>query len=107
VEIYVKLSGMNFDHCGKEKKDFKLMGIKKTAAIEQVLGGKHIHDDSVDELIPHYILANQEMLKKIGGEAAWNALDESAQKELKSEMLQKLTADLGKDAFEKLSDHEK
>ena len=57
--------------------------------------------------MPRYIFANQEMLKEIGGEIAWNALDEAAQKELKSEMLQKLTADLGKDAFEKLSDQEK
>ena len=107
VEIFVKLSGMSSDHCGKEKKDFKLMGNKKTAAIEQVLGEKRILDDSVDELMPHFVHANQEMLKEIGGETAWNALDEAAQKELKSVMLQKLTADLGKDAFEKLSDQEK
>ena len=57
--------------------------------------------------MPHFVHANQEMLKKIGGERAWNALNEAAQKELKSVMLQKLTADLGKDAFEKLSDQEK
>ena len=38
VEIFVKLSGISSDHCGKEKKDFKLMGVQKTAAIEQVLG---------------------------------------------------------------------
>ena len=107
VEIFVKLSGMSSDHCGKEKKDFKLMGNKKTAAIEQVLGEKRILDDSIDELMPDFVHANQEMLKEIGGETTWNALDEAAQKELKSEMLQKLTADLGKDAFEKLSDHEK
>jgi len=107
VEIFVKLSGMSSDHCGKEKKDFKLMGEKKEAAIEQILGEKRILDDSVDELMPHYIQANEEMLKEIGGETAWNALDEAEQKELKSVMLQKLTADLGKDAFEKLSDQEK
>ena len=63
VEIFVKLS----DHCGKEKKDFKLMEIKKTAAIEQVLGEKCILDDSVDELMPHFTHANQEMLKEIRG----------------------------------------
>lgn len=107
VEIFVKLSGMSSDHCGKEKKDFKIMGNKKTAAVEQVLGEKRILDDSVDELMPYYIHANQEMLKEIGGETAWNALDKAAQKELKSVMLQKLTADLGKEAFEKLSDQEK
>jgi len=102
VEIFVRLTGMSSDHCGKEKKDFKLMGEKKTAAVEQVLGKKQIIDDSTDELMPHYVHENQEMLKKIGGEVAWNALDEAAQKELKSAMLQNLTADLGKDAFEKL-----
>ena len=42
--------------------------------------------------MPRYIFANQEMLKEIGEKIAWNALDEAAQKELKSEMLQKLTA---------------
>ena len=47
------------------------------------------------------------MLKGVGGEAAWKALDEPPQKELKSVMLQKLTTDLGKDAFENLSDQEK
>jgi len=97
---------MSADHCGKEKKDFKLMGEKKTAAVEQVLGEERIINDSTDELMPHFVYANQEMLKEIGG-AAWNALDEAAQKELKSAMLQKLTADLGKDAFEKLSNQEK
>ena len=44
--------------------------------------------------MPHFVHANQEMLKEIGGERAWNALNEAAQKELKSVMLQKLTADL-------------
>jgi len=107
VEIFVRLTGMSSDHCGKEKKDFKLMGEKKTAAVEQVLGEKRIVDDSTDELMPHFVRANQEMLNEIGGEVAWNALDEAAQRELKSAMFQKLTADLGKDAFGKLSDQEK
>jgi len=40
VEIFVRLTGMSSDHCGKEKKDFKLVGEKKTAAVEQILGGK-------------------------------------------------------------------
>ena len=80
---------------------------KKTAAVEQVLGEEQIINDSTDELMPHFVYANQEMLKEIEGEAAWNALDEAAQKELKSAMLQKLTEDIRKDAFEKLSDQEK
>ena len=100
VEIFVKLSGMSSDHCGKEKKDFKLMGVQKTAAIEQVLGEQQILDDSTDELMPYFVHANQEMLEEVGGETAWKALDEPTQKESKSVMLQKLTTDLGKDAFE-------
>ena len=83
------------------------MGVQKTAAIEQVLGEPQILDDSTDELMPYFVHANQEMLKEVGGEAAWKSLDEPTQKELKSVMLQKLTTDLGKDAFENLSDQEK
>ena len=92
---------------GRRKEIAKLIGIKKAAAVEQVLKEKHILDDSVDELMPHFIHANQEMLKEIGGGTAWDTLDEAAQKELKYVMLQKLMADLGKDAFENLSDQEK
>ena len=61
---------MSSDHCGKEKKDFKLMENEKLLQIEQVLREKWILDDFINELMSNFIHANQEMLKEIGGETA-------------------------------------
>ncbi|KAF8800550.1 hypothetical protein BYT27DRAFT_7262712 [Phlegmacium glaucopus] len=107
INVYSKLAGMHADHCAKEKKDYDLMGKKKTEAVHQVLGKRRIIDDTNEELMPFFLSAHKEMVEKAGGEADWNNLDESAQKEHKAAMLEKLTTDLGQDAFEKLSDKEK
>ncbi|KAF8804815.1 hypothetical protein BYT27DRAFT_7234469 [Phlegmacium glaucopus] len=108
INVYSKLAGMHADHCAKEKKDYyELMGKKKTEAVHQVLGKRRIIDDTNEELMPFFLSAHKEMVEKAGGEADWNNLDESAQKEHKAAMLEKLTTDLGQDAFEKLSDKEK
>ena len=107
VEIYIKFVGMHADHCAKEKKNFDLMGEKKTEATYQVLGEKRILDNSVDELMPQFLSANQEMIDKVGGQEAWDKLNELQKNEHKADMLEKLTTDLGKDSFEKLSDREK
>jgi len=107
VEIYIKFVGMHADHCTKEKKNFDLMGEKKTEATYQVLGKKRILDNSVDELMPQFLSANQEMVDKVGGQEAWDKLNELQKNEHKADMLEKLTTDLGKDSFEKLSDCEK
>ncbi len=106
VDIYIKFAGMHADHCTKEKKNFVLMKEKKIAATEQILGEKRIVDDPVDQLMPHFLAANQAMMEKIGGQSAWDNLTEQQQNEYKAEMLAKLTTDLGKDSFEKLSDRE-
>jgi len=47
------------------------------------------------------------MIEKAGGKDSWDKLSEDQQNECKSEMFAKLTADLGKDAFEQLSGCEK
>jgi hypothetical protein len=106
VDIYIKFAGMHADHCTKEKKNFVLMKEKKIAATEQILGENQIVDDPVDQLMPHFLAANQAMMEKIGGQSAWDNLTEQQQNEYKAEMLAKLTTDLGKDSFEKLSDRE-
>ena len=51
INVYSKLAGMHSDHCAKEKKDYELMGKKKTEAVHQVLGKKRIIDDPNEELI--------------------------------------------------------
>jgi hypothetical protein len=64
VDLYIKLAGMHADYCTKEKKNFVLMKEKKIAATEQVLGKKRIMDDPVDQLMPHFLAANQAMMEK-------------------------------------------
>ncbi|KAF8815045.1 hypothetical protein BYT27DRAFT_7316373, partial [Phlegmacium glaucopus] len=116
INVYSKLAGMHADHCAKEKKDYDLMGKKKTEAVHQVLGKRRIIDDTNEELMPFFLSGHKEMVEKAGGEDDWNNLDESAQKEYKAAMLEKLTTDLGQVALifkdeidklkgEKLKDH--
>ena len=57
--------------------------------------------------MPHFLVANEEMIKKAGGKDSWDKLSQDQQNECRSEMLAKITTDLGKDSFEKLSGHEK
>src|SRR6266516_3595592 len=67
VDIYVKLAGMNSDHCSKEKKDARLMEKKKTAATYQVLGEEEILEKSNEELLPHFLEAREKMIKGLEG----------------------------------------
>ena len=106
IEIYTKVVGMHSDHCAKEKKDFEMMKSKKINAVHQYLGEKEILDNSSDELLPHFLTANAEMIEKAGGQTAWEGLSELQKNEHKSEMFAKLTVNLGKDSFKKLSNQE-
>jgi hypothetical protein len=107
VDILIKLVGMHSDHCNKEKKDFEGMKAKKTNAIHQTLGEKEILDKSTEELLPHFLEANNQMIKNAGGKAKWNSLLEDEKSEQKATMLEQLVIKLGKEAFELLSNDEK
>lgn len=107
IEVYTKVVGMHSDHCGKERKNWELMKQKKIHAVHHVLGEKQVLNDSTGELLPYFLAADKKMIEKAGGEDSWNKLSEDQQNECRSEMFTKLTTDLGKDAFEKLSGHEK
>ena len=56
-------------------------------------------NDPVNQLMPHFLGANQAMIEKISGQSAWDNLNEQQQNEYRAEMLAKLTTDLGKDSF--------
>jgi len=107
IDILIELVGMHSDHCSKEKKDFAGMKAKKTAAIHQTLGEKEILDKSTEELLPHFLEANDQMIKNAGGKAKWNSLSEDERSEQKATMVEQLVIKLGKEAFELLSDDEK
>ncbi|KDR70414.1 hypothetical protein GALMADRAFT_214510 [Galerina marginata CBS 339.88] len=107
VETYTRVVGMHSDHCAKEKKDWELMKQKKIHAVHHLLGEKRVLNDSNDDLVPYFLAANDEMVEKAGGKASWEMLSEDQQNELKSEMFAKLTTELGKESFEKLTGREK
>ena len=62
---------MHSDHCAKEK-DTNLMKAKKMDATEQLLGESRILNNSADELWPYCLAANEDKIKKAGGQNAWN-----------------------------------
>jgi hypothetical protein len=107
VDILVKLTGMHTDHCNKEKKDFEGLKAKKVDAVHQVLGEKEILDKSTQELLPHFLKANDLMIQNIGGKEKWKSLSENEQSERTAHMLEKLVIELGKEAYDLLSESEK
>ena len=107
VDILIKLCGMSSDHCQKEKKDAQLMEQKKRHATFQILGENEILESSNQELLPHFLKANKDMIERLGGQSKWNILPEAEQKEHMALMMEQLVIELGKEAYEMLSDHEK
>ncbi len=107
VDIFVKLAGMNTDHCSKEKKDAKLMEKEKTLAIYKTLGEDTILEESNEELLPHFTKARAKMIEAAGGNEKWEGLDAGEQADLEANMMEKLLMELGKNSFEKLSPEEK
>jgi hypothetical protein len=107
IEILLNLCGMHSDHCKKEKKDAQLMEQKKVDATYQVLGEKEILESSNEELLPHFLEANKNMIESVGGKKKWDNLPETEKKEHLALMMEQLIIKLGKEAYEMLSDHEK
>ena len=76
-------------------------------AVHQTLGEKEILDKPTQELLPHFLAANSQMIENAGGKGKWNRLSENEKSEKKAVMLEQLVIKLGKEAFELLSDDEK
>jgi hypothetical protein len=79
IDVLVKLVGMHSDHCNKGKKDAEDLKAKKIEAVHQTLGEKEILDKSTQELLPHFLKANSQMIKNAGGKDKWNGLSENEQ----------------------------
>ena len=107
VDLFVKLAGMNSDHCAKEKKDAALLKEIKEKAVYQSLGEDVLLEKTSAEINLIYSQAEEAMIKKAGGPRKWKLLTPDAQAEQKAAMVETVIADLGKDALEMLSDHEK
>ena len=107
VDIFVKLTGIHSDHCAKEKKDARLLEKEKTAAVYQSLGEDAILGKSNEELLRAFIKARSSMIEAAGGTEQWEALPALTQAEHEANMMEKLVIELGKDAYQRLSDDEK
>jgi len=106
IDILIKLTGMNADHCAKEKKDAQKMAELKEWAVDQYLGESAMFEKSMQEINELYKRGEREMIR-IAGNKKWEALSPVVQAEKYAGMLEKVVADLGKEAFEMLSDDEK
>ena len=91
----------------RKKRILKACKQRKMDAVHQTLGEKEILDKSTEELLPHFLEANSQMIKNAGGKHKWNSLSENEQSDQKAIMLEQLVITLGKEAFELLSENEK
>ena len=107
VDFFAKLAGMLTDHCAKEKKDVMVLEQNKIDAMYQKLGEDVVHDSSNAELLPKFLGAYSRMIKDFGGQDKWGTLAEDEQKGRIAKMTEEIVIDLGKEAYEMLSDTEK
>ena len=107
VDVFAKLAGMLTDHCAKEKKDVAALEKRKIQAMYQKLGEDTIFSSTNAELLPNFLAAYNQMVKDYGGQEKWNNLHEDEQRERIARMTEKAVIELGKDAYEMLSDAEK
>ncbi|KAF8872932.1 hypothetical protein CPB84DRAFT_1854232 [Gymnopilus junonius] len=104
AEIYN--NRMNTDHCAKEKKDARMLEDLKAWAVDQNLGEDQMLEMSPEEVSDYFRKAEQKMIKKAGGQRKWESLSESKRAERKANMIEEAVAELGREAFEQLSNEE-
>ena len=68
VDILVKLTGMNTDHCAKEKKDAYEMEELKKWAVNQQLGEETMLEKSLPEIYELQMGAQRKMVQAAGGQ---------------------------------------
>ncbi len=107
VDILVKLTGMNTDHCAKEKKDAYEMEKLKKWAVNQRLGEEAMLEKSLQEIYELQMRAQRKMVQAAGGQQKWEALPEVTKSEKRAVMVENVVQELGRGAFELLDYHEK
>ena len=107
VDILVKLTGMNTDHCAKEKKDAYEMEELKKWAVNQKLGEETMLEKSLPEIYELQMGAQRKMVQAAGGQQKWEALPEADKAEKRAKMVENVVQELGKGAFELLDPREK
>ena len=103
----IKLTGMNTDHCSKEKKDAQLLEALKAWAVDQHLGEKKMLEMTLEEVHEYFKQAEEQMIRKACGLHTWNRLSDIKKAERKARMIEEAVAKLGKEAFNDLTNKEK
>jgi hypothetical protein len=107
VDILVKLTGMNTDHCAKEKKDAYEMEQLKKWAVNHCLGEEAMMEKSLHEIYKLQMDAQKKMVQAAGGQQKWETLPETVKSIKRAKMVEDVVQELGKGAFELLDPHEK
>jgi hypothetical protein len=107
VDILIKLTGMNTDHCAKEKKDAYEMEELKKWAVNQHLGEEAMLEKSLQEIYGLQMDAQRKMIQAAGGQQKWEVLPEAIKAEKRAKMVENVVQELGKGAFELLDPQEK
>jgi hypothetical protein len=95
------------DHCAKEKKNVHMLKELKKSAVLQQLGKQKILDSDNQELVPKFYAKYHEVISNFGETSTWNTLPLKTQYAHLAKMSEDLVIDLGKDAYEMMSDKEK
>ena len=78
----------------------------KAWAVDQHLGEEKMLEMSLEEIAEHFRKAEENMIRKAGGLHKWEILSDIKKAEKRAVMLEEAVADLGKEAFDNLSDEE-
>ena len=98
---------MNTDHCSKEKKDAQLLEDLKAWAVDQHLGEEKMLEMSFEDVREYFKKAEEKAIKKAGGLQKWKNLSDIKKAERKAKIVEEAISELGKEAFNDLSDEEK
>src|SRR6266540_2840422 len=88
VDILVKLTGMNTDHCAKEKKDAREMEELKKWAVNQHLGEDAMLEKSLPEIYELQMSAQRKMIQAAGGQQKLEAFPEATKAEKRAKMVE-------------------
>jgi hypothetical protein len=106
VQAISLLKGLNTDHCSKEKKFSEIMKNKVLDAVRELLGEKEILEKSWEEMDDLFDKARDDMIDRVGGQDAWEALSEADQALQHAIMLKQTLISLGEDKYAEMSEEE-
>src|SRR6266571_4378126 len=96
IDLMIKLTGINTDHCAKEKKTARLLETLKTWAVDQSLGEDTMLEMSLEDINSMLQKSESEMIKNVGGQRKWDILSDVDKAEKRAEMLESTVAELGR-----------